>query len=266
MKRALATFPLVLRILLVASYTLPLMVWQEIALRVDGLNDRIAPRLWHRITLRVLGIRVRVRGKVASDRPLLIACNHVSWTDIVVLGALADLHFISKSEVQSWPVLGAFARLQRSIFIERENRHKAPGQAKAIGERLANGDPMVLFAEGTTGDGNRVMPFKSTLFGAAQIALKTHEAKQVFVQPVSIAYLKRYGIPLDRRERGALAWIGDMDFVPHLMSILRAGPIDVEVRFGKPIEHHSGSDRKETARASEAEVRRMLSDALRLRT
>jgi 1-acyl-sn-glycerol-3-phosphate acyltransferase len=265
MNRALATIRLALKILLVAGYTLPLMAWQEIALRTGWWSDRRAPRLWHRLTLRVLGIRVHVQGALAAERPLLIASNHVSWIDILVLGSLADVHFIAKSEVRGWPVLGAFARLQRSVFIERERKQTAPGQARAIADRLANGDPMVLFAEGTTSDGSRVLPFKSTLFGAARMALEALEKPHVFVQPIAIAYLRRGGLPLDRRERGMIAWIGDTDFVPHLKMILRSGSIDVEVRFGTPIAFAAESDRKEVAKGAEALVRRMLVEALRQR-
>lgn len=265
MNRALATIRPALAILLVAGYTLPLMAWQEIALCTGWWSDRRAPRLWHRLTLLVLGIRVHVRGALATERPLLIACNHVSWIDILVLGSLADLHFIAKSEVRGWPLLGTFARLQRSVFIERERKRASPGQAREIANRLANGDPMVLFAEGTTSDGSRVLPFKSTLFGAARMALEALDTPHVLVQPVAIAYLRRDGLPLDRRERGVIAWIGDADFVSHLKMILRSGTIDVEVRFGTPIPFAVESDRKEVAKGAEAQVHRMLVEALRQR-
>src|SRR5690606_28225275 len=108
-----------------------------------------------------------------------------------------------------WPVMGTFARLQRSVFVERERRRASPEQAREIAARLADGDPMVLFAEGTTGDGNRVLPFKTTLFGAAQLALTTLGAERVLVQPAAIAYMRRNGLPLDLRERSGIAWIGD---------------------------------------------------------
>lgn len=254
------------KVLLVALYTLLLIPVQEVAVRTHWWSDRAIPRLWHRLTLWVLGIRVHVRGAVAAERPLLIVSNHVSWTDISVLGAIAPVHFIARSDMRNWPVLGTFARLQRSVFVDRERKSAAPDQTREIARRLSNGDPMVLFAEGTTGDGNRVLPFKSTLFGAAQMALQEATgAERVLVQPVAIAYLRRNGLPLDRRERGAIAWLGDMDFVPHLAAMLGQGAIDVEVRFGEPIPFAAGGDRKAIARAAESEVRRMLVAALRQR-
>jgi len=253
------------KLLLVAAYTLPLILFQELALRTRWWSDRIAPRLWHRLTLRVLGIRVHVKGAPAAERPLLIVSNHVSWTDILVLGSITGVHFVAKAEMRSWPVLGTFARLQRSVFVERERKRTASAQAREIAERLAGGDPMVLFAEGTTGDGNRVMAFKSTLFGAAYLALDRGKADRVIVQPVAIAYLRRNGLQLDRRERAALSWIGDMDFVPHLKMLLQLKAIDVEVYFGDPISFSAEADRKTVARRAEADVRRMLTAALRQR-
>ena len=162
-----STFRFVIAILTVALYTLPLMLVQEVALRTRFLSDRIVPRLWHRLTLRVLGVRVRMEGRPSKERPQMIVANHVSWLDILVLGSLDGVHFIAKSEMRSWPILGTFARQQRSVFVERERRRTSPEQAREIAERLADGDPMVLFAEGTTGDGNRLLPFKST-FGCRQ--------------------------------------------------------------------------------------------------
>jgi lyso-ornithine lipid O-acyltransferase len=259
----LTAFGLAGKILLIALYTLPLMLAQAIALRTGWWNDRTAPRLWHRLTLKMLGVRVQMRGTPATGRPLLIAANHVSWTDILVLGSIADVHFIAKSEVQGWPVMGTFARLQRSVFVERDRKRATPEQAREIAGRLANGDPMVLFAEGTTGDGNRLLSFKSTLFGAAKLALGSLEAERVLVQPVAIAYMRRNGLLLNRRERGAIAWIGDMDFVPHLLMLLRLGALDVEVHFGEPIPFAGDGDRKAVARTAEGEVRRMLVGALR---
>src|SRR5690606_12850271 len=142
-----------------AVATPPLALWQTAALRTGLMDPRRAPRLWHRLVLRLVGMRVHVHGAPASARPLLIASNHVSWTDIMALGATTDVHFIAKAEVAGWPVFGRLAKLQRTLFVDRARPRKAGEQAGAIAERLANGEPMVLFAEGTTSDGNGVLPF-----------------------------------------------------------------------------------------------------------
>lgn len=250
------------KIALIASYTAPMMLAQSLALRTGWWSDRRLPQLWHRLTLKVLRIRVRANGSAVRGQPVLLASNHVSWTDILVLGSITGVHFVAKSEVRNWPVMGQFAKLQRSVFVERERKRASSQQAQEIAARLSDGDPMVLFAEGTTSDGNRVLPFKSTLFGAAKLALN-ETGSSVLVQPVAIAYVARRGLKLNRSERTEVAWIGDADFVPHLLEILKRGHIDVEVVFGEPIEFSSDADRKEVARIAEHQVRQMLASTLR---
>jgi len=250
------------KIALIASYTAPMMLAQSVVLRTGWWSDRRIPQLWHRMTLKVLKIRVRAQGEASRGQPVLLASNHVSWTDILVLGSITGVHFVAKSEVRNWPVMGQFARLQRSVFVERERKRASSQQAKEIAARLSDGDPMVLFAEGTTGDGNRVLPFKSTLFGAAKLAMN-ETGNSVLVQPVAIAYVARRGLKLNRMERTEVAWIGDADFVPHLLDILKRGHIDVEVIFGEPIEFSADADRKEIARLAERQVREMLASRLR---
>lgn len=258
-----STIRFLLAILIIALYTLPLLVVQEIALRTPLMSDRRIPQLWHRWTLRVLGVNIHVGGIPVRDRPLLIAANHVSWLDILVLGSLDGVHFIAKAEMRRWPILGTFARQQRSVFVERDRRRASPDQAREIAERLADGDPMVLFAEGTTGDGNRLLPFNSTLFSAAQLALAGLQTERVTVQPVAIAYTRKGGLRLDRRERAQISWIGDTDLVPHLRSVFAARPLDVSVRYGEAIPFAAQGDRKAVARQAEAQVRGMLVTMLR---
>jgi 1-acyl-sn-glycerol-3-phosphate acyltransferase len=246
---------------LAALVTPALLLWQMFAMRC-GWNEKPAPRFWHGFVLKLLGIRVHVHGDLARERPLLIAANHISWTDIMVLGSIADVHFIAKAEMAGWPLIGLLAKYQRTVFVDRERRRKSGEQASEIGTRIARGDPMVLFAEGTTGDGNRVMPFKSTLFGAAKMALSNGGGERVVIQPVAIAYTRLHGLPMGRQHRVHAAWIGDSDLVPHIGALLKEGAMDVEVHFGAPIEFTSDSRRKVVAAAAENEVRRMLSAAL----
>lgn len=248
--------------LAVAAVVTPaLLLWQMLAMRF-GWNEKPAPRLWHGFVLKLLGIRVHVHGDLARERPLLIAANHISWTDIMVLGSIADVHFIAKSEMAGWPLLGLLAKYQRTVFVDRERRRKSGEQANEIGARIARGDPMVLFAEGTTGDGNQILPFKSTLFGAAKVALSNGVGERVFIQPVAIAYTRLHGMPMGRQHRVHAAWIGDSVLAPHIGALLREGAMDVEVHFGTPVEFTSDSRRKAVAAAAESEVRRMLSAAL----
>lgn len=256
-----------LRILMAYSYvgaaTLVTAPLQWLALKTGFMPRAYFTKLWHRSILQALGIRVQVVGQMSAERPLLIAANHISWTDIMVLGAVADVVFIAKSEVKKWPLLGPLSRLQRTVFVEREKRRRTGEQASDIAARLAAGDAMVLFAEGTTADGNLMLPFKSSLFGAADLALLEGTADTVWVQPLAIAYTRFHGMAMGRHRRTTTAWIGDASLTSHIRLLLGEGPLDAELRFGEPIPFRAGESRKELARAAEDRVRELAAAAKR---
>lgn len=231
---------------------------------------RLAPRLagrlqmlFHRLLLAVLGIRVHVKGRPASGRPLLLAANHASWIDIPAYGSVMPLSFVAKREVGTWPLIGFFARLQRSVFVDRTRRGATASQADDIGQRLAAGDVIVLFAEGTTSDGNQVLPFRSALFGAARTALDAAGVEAMEVQPVAIAYTRMLGLPLGRGGRSVIAWIGHQDLAPHAAELMAIADFDVSIVFGEPIRFGRDSDRKAVALDAEQAVQRLLSAELR---
>jgi len=253
----------ILAFAVVAIAAPPMMLAQVIGMKTGWFSPAILPRFFHRMVMRLMGFRIRVVGRLADDRPLLLTPNHVSWIDISVLGSVAGVSFIAKSEMAGWPVFGTFARLQRSIFVERERKQRAGEQASEISRRLGAGDIMVLFAEGTTSDGNMTLPFKSTLFGAASMTIAEGAAETVHIQPVAIAYTRLHGLPLGRTHRPLAAWIGDEELAPHMLALMRHGAMDAEVHFGEPVAFTARSSRKETARLVEDRVRAMLEAALR---
>jgi lyso-ornithine lipid O-acyltransferase len=248
--------------LIFALLTLPLLPVQYVSMKLERFVHKSLPRFWHRVISRLLGMRIHVTGALSEERPLLIVSNHSSWADIVVLSTIAEVSFIAKSEVKTWPLFGLFAVLQRSVFVERERKQSTGRQADTIAGRLAQGDAMVLFAEGTTSDGNRVLPFKSALFGAAQLALRDTEAHKVLIQPVSIAYTKVQGLPMGRYMRPVTSWPGTVAIIPSLLAIVREGAFDVEVRIGAPVEFTPKSSRKSAAAAMERQVRAMMQTSL----
>lgn len=243
--------------------TLALLPVQMIALGIGHSVMQRLPRWWHRVMCRVIGLKVRVNGSLSQERPLLLVANHVSWKDIMVLGSVADVVFIAKSEVRNWPILGWLARLQRSVFVEREVRRKTGVQISDVSNRLISGEVVVLFAEGTTSDGNRVMPFNSSLFGAASAALPFAPEGKVHIQPVSIAYTGIHGMPMGRYHRPVAGWPGDVALGPHLLRVIRDGALDVDVVFSDAVPFDAATDRKKTARLVEARVRDGLNAALR---
>ncbi|MGE0006958.1 MAG: lysophospholipid acyltransferase family protein [Parvibaculaceae bacterium] len=236
------------------AMTLPGLPVQQALIALSARGARRFPHLYHRVVTRWLGVRLNVIGEPVRDRPCLIVSNHVSWLDITVLSALTPLSFIAKKEVNSWPGFGTLARLQRTVFIDRDRRQSTGSSRDEMQERLKAGETLVLFAEGTSSDGWRVLPFKSAYFAAA-------EMPEVVVQPVTLAYRGHWGIPMMRRRRPFYAWYGDMDMGNHLWQALALGPIEVDVVCHKPLTLAEAGDRKALARRAEETVRRGLIEA-----
>ncbi|MBN8195180.1 1-acyl-sn-glycerol-3-phosphate acyltransferase [Thalassospira povalilytica] len=219
------------------------------------------PRFYHALCLRILHIEVRVSGVDLMDGPGVIVANHASYLDIPVLGALTHGSFIAKTEVASWPVFGVLAKLSRTTFVERR-AVRSREQNEQLSERLQNGDKLILFPEGTSNDGNRVLPFKSTLFASAERAMP--DGSPVKFQPVSIAATRLDGAPIGRDLRAFYSWYGDMDLAPHLWQFLALGKVTVEIVVHAPVTlADAAGSRKELARICEARVAEGHQAALR---
>lgn len=250
------------------ALTVPLMPVQAALVRLSPKGARRFPHWYHRKVCRLMGVRLSVEGQVAADKPVLLVANHTSWLDIPVLSAVSPLSFVAKKDVARWPFVSSLARLQRTVFVDRERRSAVGETANEIMGRLALGDTVVLFAEGTSSDGNRVLPFKTSLFAAAKPSGKGTEApdagaRDVVVQTLSIVYTRLHGVPLGREARPAVGWYGDMEMQAHAWQLLKAGPLDVRIRIGAPIPLESFADRKDLARRSEVEIRENVVRLLR---
>lgn len=242
-------------IIVLGIVTLILIPIQFIAVKLDLRLARKIPMIWHRLATRMVGIRIRVSGNIPTRRPLMLVSNHISWLDIPVLGSVMELSFIAKHEVNQLPGANIMARLQRTIFVVREEKRKAGKQAQEVTQRMLDGDAIVLFGEGTTHDGNRIGTFKSALLGAAQYALAEDDIDEVLIQPVSIAYTKLHGMPMGRYARAKAAWYGDMTLGSHATNIISQGAWDVEVIFGDPILFDETSNRRLVAKEIQTQVR-----------
>ena len=235
-----------------------LLPLQTAVLGLDLPFARWLPRFFHRHWCRIFGIHVRAHGQISPDRPTLFVANHVSYLDIIVLSSILDASFIAKSEVAGWPILGLLARLQRTLFVERR-RPRAAVQRDEISERLRAGDSLILFPEGKANDGQRVLPFKSALFSVAE----RHEGdKPLTIQPVSLAYTRLDGIPLNRAFRPQYAWFGDMTLMPHLFEMLGIGTVTVEVILHDPVMSDGFETRKLLAQFCHGVVVRGVDTAL----
>lgn len=245
-----------------AAVTFVLLPVQWLAVRLGIPLRRSLPHQYHRFVCALFGIRVERRGKPAGGGVLMVA-NHTGWLDIPIFSAVWPVSFVSKAEVNSWPFFGTLARMQRSVFVRRE-RSQTLANREMIRQRLAQGDALVIFPEGTSSDGNRVLPFRSGLLSAAEVTLGPDggESGSVPVQPVSVAYTRVHGIPMGRENRPFFAWYGDMELVPHLWEALKTGPIDVVVEFHPVTTLDKIRGRKNLAAYCEAVVRRGVLSAL----
>jgi 1-acyl-sn-glycerol-3-phosphate acyltransferase len=217
---------------------------------------------YYRALCAVLRIRVRVVGEPVRDRAVLFVSNHVSWADILAVGSITPIAYVSKSEIAGWPMVGPAAKAQRTVFVDRSRRHRTGDAIAEIVQRLAGGTSVVLFAEGTSSDGNRVLPFRSALVGAVKEASARAESG-ILIQPMSICYTGLNGIPMGRQHRPTVAWYGDLDFMPHIKAFIERGAVDAVVSYGEPVAADSTADRKAMTRSLEGAVRKITSDTLR---
>ena len=224
--------------------TLLLLPFHLLALAIGARPVvRWLPVAYHRMVCVILGIKVKVNGQRSTVMPTLFVCNHVSYLDIEVLGGRIPGCFVAKAEVATWPFFSTLAKAQRTIFVDRRSA-KTNNSRDEMLRRLDTGDNLMLFPEGTSSDGTRVLPFRSALFATAQLR---RNDRPILVQPVSISYTRLDGIPLGRYWRPLFAWFGDLDLVPHLWQMVCLGETEAVVTFFPPVDIDRLGDRKKLA-------------------
>jgi 1-acyl-sn-glycerol-3-phosphate acyltransferase len=238
---------------LYAGLTLALLPIQVLLLCTSRRLASGLPRLYHRLCCGLLGLEVEVVGAPVAAPSALYVANHSSYLDVTVLGASIDASFVAKAEVGRWPIYGVLTRLQRTVFIDRR-RLRAGDARTAVAERLARGDRLALFPEGTSSDGRRVLPFKSGCFAAIP--------GNALVQPVTIAYVRLDGLPLDDEIRPLIAWFGAMTLAPHVWRMAGLGRIGVRLHFHDPVRLADFLSRKSLAHHCRTVVADGLAKAL----
>lgn len=221
------------------------------AMRLMNGHPGRMPQRWHQAISRSLGVRSRLIGTAATGSVLYVS-NHLSWMDIPVIGAHLHASFVAKAEVGSMGVVGFFADIQDTIYVERERRSRAAAQANEIQTRLQEGGNVILFPEGTSNDGVRILPFKSTLFSVVE----GEDTANFRIQPVTLAYTHLNGLPLTRNRLIELAWIGDMELGPHAFDCMRLGRIDARIQCHEPVRRSDFADRKALARHCQTVISR----------
>lgn len=246
------------RLFLYVVWTLVMLPIYCAAMLLDRGYRQISCFYWKVTADHILRMKIVVRGDLAAPRPLLCVSNHVSYLDIIALGSFMQGSFVAKSEVRTWPGFGLLARLARTVFIDRRQTAVARSRDQ-LTDALRRGEPLILFPEGTSSDGNRVLTFRSSLFNVAEHAV---DSKPVTVQPISVTYTRHWGVPMGYGLRPLYAWYGDMDLASHLWDVLVGGGFTVEIDMLDPITLADAGNRKALARYCEATVRQGMNGAL----
>jgi len=200
-------------------------------------------QLFYRCVNRILGFKIRTHGTMSTTEPVLFVVNHTSYLDILILGSLIPAAFVAKADVARWPIIGALAKMQNTIFIERRSS-KIVGQKSHLQQHLSQQRSLILFPEGTSSNGQSVLPFKSALFSIVEEPM---DGFQIKVQPVSLTCVGLDNMPMTRSWRSFYAWYGDMTLVPHLWNMFGLGNFIMDIVFHPPVMPHDFSDRKALA-------------------
>lgn len=227
-------------------------IWLARALGKKKLYENLICKAY-RMVLLSAGLKLTVSGAMSTARPLMLVSNHVSYIDILLLGAAAPMRFTPKSDIKKWPVIGSICRLVGCVFIDRSVT--ALEQEKAeVAKALATGDVVSVFPEATTGNGLHMLPFRPAFFSIAGDGV---EGRPLAIQPLAIEYTDIWKLPIDTEQWTQIAWYGDMELLPHAWNMLKMGGIGARLTF-LPVIEPSQHDRKELAEISQ----RAISDQL----
>lgn len=209
----------------------------------------------YRVILVILGFKVKVHGQLCYRPPVLFISNHTSYLDILVLGSFVPGSFVAKQEMEDWPVFNLICKLSNTIHVERKPSKAQEGLDK-LASSLRQDDSVILFPEGTTSHGNKLLGFKTSFFKVAEM-----DIEGLMVQPLSIAYTKLNGLPVGSQWRPFFAWVGDDDLMPHLWQILKQATAVAEIYLHPPIKA-AGKDRKALSETCEALIAESLSESI----
>ena len=243
-----------LKLLVILNILLPMILISTILGKLLPVVRSWLPVIFYRLLIWLLSIKIEYEGyfKNSSSCNLFVS-NHISYLDIPILGSMVPLRFVAKSEVKNWPILGFLSKLASTIFIKRV-RTDILFQKNKIFNILSDNKQLLIFPEGTTSDGNRVLPFKSSLFSAL-------ENKNFIIQPLIIVYYDLNGMPINRWLRPIIAWYGDMELIPHLLILKNIKSIHVKIIYLKPVNTINFSNRKQLSIYLEQQIHKTYSTA-----
>lgn len=247
-------------IMLVLTHT----VWYILTRRLD------ITMYFHKWCCFVFNIKINVIGENAhrKNNPVIYLCNHLSYLDIIVLGSFIDGCFVAKSEVAEWPGFGFLAKLQKTIFIDR-NRSALLKSRQSIADAMDKDHDIILFPEGTSTDGWDILQFRAGLLGIFFPDEKGSGGDyavidDALVQPIAIKHTKINGVTVtkdDKSKRDLYAWYDDMELAPHLWAFAHAFSCEVEINMLDPLSTNDFVHRYDIANAAQERVAKIIKDA-----
>ena len=243
-------------LIVVSALLCTVLAWVFLRLKKPFIRDRIL-RFTARLFLVICGVQVVRKGRQSTGRPLMVVSNHVSYMDIPVLCSQATVRFTPKSEIRDWPFFGWLCDVHGAVFVERK-RGKVKKVGNDISTALATGEAVCLFPEASTGNGIRLLPFKSSFFSLAEQEI---DGRRLLIQPVAVAYKRIHNLPIGVNQWPDVAWYGDMDLVPHLWNLLKLAPITVHLIYLEPVTAAEIGGRKEIAAYCERVIGEAIEEA-----
>ncbi len=241
MQSSLLAFCRTILIFLCIGFFMPLFIVLHLS---NSARKQQFYSIFSSVILFIANVKITVHGRISHAAPVLYASNHTSYLDIMIFGKLIAKPFIAKQEVKGWPIVGDVAKLIGTVFIDRL-MHKTPDNIKTVREVMHKEGGLILFAEGTTNNGNRVLPFKSSFFSLAE---QEFSGNILNIQPVAITYTRINNIPMGTLYRPYVAWYGDMTLLPHAWQMLKFWSIGAEVVFFPAVSSSQFASRKEITR------------------
>ncbi|NVN36543.1 acyl-phosphate glycerol 3-phosphate acyltransferase [Komagataeibacter xylinus] len=257
----------------------PLSVgFEAVLLLVPGTAKiRWTRMVWGGLCL-LLSLRIRVVGRRAGgvggrrarqngERPVIYVSNHSSWLDVPVLGTVLPSNFVAKGDIEGWPIMGLVSRIGRTIFVSRQRSTTGRERDEMLHRLMVEGDNLILFPEGTSSDGSRVLPFLSAFFAIAKPprlppgkgpvapeseaeAIAARPGMTPLIQPVSVVYDRLEGLPVNHARRPVFAWYGDMELGPHVWQLVKWRSMRATVLLHAPLDPDDFPSRKALAQAA----------------
>ena len=234
------------KVITIATWILFLLPIQVLLIIIRSKLRFFLPIVFHKFLLKILGVKVEIIGDPSNHKPLILVGNHSSYLDIIILGSVLPVCFVAKSEIKGWFLFGFLASLQNSIFIDRRNL-KAFDSLNKVTKNLSANFAIIIFPEGTTNNGKKVLKFKPSLFKIFE------DDSTLGLQNFSLCYTHINSMPLDNRMRPFIAWYGSMSLITHLKRLLKYSSIRAKLKFHPNI-IPKGMNRKNLSEESRKQV------------